>query len=212
MSNSSLWIMDKKFNGEETIEFRNSWLFAPMMWGVLLDKYMAKEIQTPYGYKKNLISDSSLFKPLNDKINNCDCFSDRICWEMGNQQVFFTKDKNIIAQCIREFITNNSKFDISRERKYPLEQEHIIQRFNDIADEILKLDENKTPYFIFKNTSCDDDVEYWFSKYDEESGEYEDRSLKELDKRVTEFVTIEKNVIKGFTGNVDYFSYFVMQK
>jgi len=206
MSVSSLWVMDKEYKGEEVLEFKNSWLFSPMVWGVLLDKYMTEEIKTPYGYKKNMITDGSLSALLNVKVNNCGCMADRICWEMSNQQVFFTKDKHIVAKNIKEFLTLNAKFDITKEGLYPLEQEHIIERFNEIADEILELDENETPYFIFKNTSVDDNVEYWFSKYDEETEESLDRPLNELDERVTEFITIEDNVIKGFTSNLDYFS------
>jgi hypothetical protein len=205
MSSSSLWVMDKDYKGSEVLEFRNSWLFSPIVWGVLLDKYMSREIQTPYGYKKSLISDGSLFSPLNNKVNNCKCTPDRICWEISNQQVFFTKDKNIIAKNIQEFVDLNSNYDKNSEGTYPLKQEHIIERFEEIADEILKLDENETPYFIFKNTSCDDNVEYWFGKYNEESEEYEDIPLNKLDKRVTEFVIIENNVIKKFISNLDYF-------
>jgi len=206
MSESSLWIMNKDYTGNEVVEFRNSWLFSPIIWGVLLDKYMTEEIKTPYGYKKNLITDNSLFVPLNTKIYNCECMVDRFCWEMSNQQVFFTKDKLIIAKSIKEFMALNSKFDRSNDGIYPLEQEHIIERFNEIANEILDLDENETPCFIFKNSSCDDNVEYWFSKYDEETEESLDRSLNQLDENVTEFITIENNVIKGFTSNLEYFN------
>lgn len=205
MSSSSLWVMDKNYNGNEVTEFRNSWLFSPIIWGVLSDKYILGLIETPFGYKKSLISDGSLFNPLNNKINNCKNTSDRICWEMSNQQVFFTKDKHIIAQNIKDFVANNSRFDKSREGTYPLMQEHIIQRFNEIADEILGLDENETPYFVFKNTSCDDGVENWFSQYDETSDESFDKSLSEVNKHVTEFVFINNGEIEGFKSNVDYF-------
>lgn len=206
MSRSSLWVMDKDYKGSEVLEFSNSWLFSPMIWGVLLDKYMNAEIQTPYGYKKSLIMDgATLNNPLNEKVNNCKCLPDRICWELSNQQVFFTKDKNIIASSIREFLKSNDKFDKHSDGIYPLQQEHIIKRFNEIADEILKLDENESPYFIVKNTSCDDNVEYWFSKYDEETDEYIKKSLSEVDKHVTEFVIIENDNIKCFISNIDYF-------
>ena len=33
MSRSSLWVMDKGYKGYEVIEFRNSWLFSPIIWG-----------------------------------------------------------------------------------------------------------------------------------------------------------------------------------
>lgn len=205
MSRSSIWVMDKEYKGHEAIEFSNSWLFSPIVWGVLSDKYIRGLIETPFGYKKSLISDGSLLSPLNKKINNCNCTPDRICWELSNQQVFFTKDKQIIADSIKEFITLNSNFDRTSEGTYPLKQEHIIERFNLIAGEILKLDIDETPYFVFKNTSCDDGVEYWFSKYDKSQEEYIQVSLKDIDKYVTEFVLIENGVISGFKSNIDYF-------
>ena len=205
MSCSSLWVMDKEYNGSVEAEFQNSWYFSPIVWDILLDKYMHDEIQTPYGYKKSFMSDNSLFPKLNEIINNCNCMPDRICWEMSNQQVFFTKDKDVIADNIRQFVKLNKKYDKAIDGTYPLELDHIISRFNDIADEIEKTDENVSPYFIFKNTSCDDNVENWFSKYDEETEDYVDSSLKELENRVTEFVFIENNKIIKFISNLDYF-------
>lgn len=205
MSRSSLWVMDKYYKGYEVIEFNNSWLFSPIIWGVLLDKYMYNEIQTPYRYKKNLIMNNELNNPLNEKINNCECTPDRVCWELSNQQIFFTKDKEIIAKNILEFVKINSTYDKNSDNTYPLQAEHIVNRFKEISDEILKLDEIESPYFIFKNTSCDDNVEYWFSKYDKESEDYVVASLKEMDKHVSEFVFIEDDKISGFTSNIEYF-------
>ena len=205
MSSSSLWVMDKDYKGSEALEFGNSWLFSPVIWGILSDKYIRGLIETPFGYKKSLISDGSLHKPLNGKINNCKCSADRICWEMSNQQVFFTKDKNVIANGIQEFVKLNANFDKHSDGVYPLKQDHIIERFNEIADEILKLDENETPYFVWKNTTCDDGVERWFSKYDEEKDEYINISLSDMNEFVTEFVFIEDGIISGFKSNIDYF-------
>lgn len=206
MSRSSLWVMNDKYEGLEVIEFSNSWLFSPMVWGVLLDKYMRNQIQTDYGYKKSLITNHELNNPLNEVVNNCKCTPDRICWEMSNQQVFFTKDKHVIANNIKEFLNINSGFDRTNDGIYPLKQEHIIERFTEIADEIVKLDENESPYFIFKNTSCDDNVECWFSFYDKEKEECSDIPLSEQEKRYTEFVFIEDNKINKFISNLEYFN------
>lgn len=205
MSRSSLWIMSDKFEGFEVEEFKNSWLFSPIVWSVLLDKYMAEEIKTPYGYKKNFFTDSSLFNPLNEKINNCNCTPDRVCWEMSNQQIFFTKDKHVVAKNIQEFLMLNSNFNESNDGLYPLKQEHIIERFVKISKSILELDENETPYFILKNTSCDDNVESWFGKYDKETKEYIDIDLSKQDKFVAEFVIVKDGKIDSFISNLDYF-------
>lgn len=209
MSRSSLWVMDSNFNGLESIEYRNSWWFSPVVWDVLLDKYMHDDIQTPYGYKKSLIGFGSegLDRKLNESVNNCDNFADRICWELSNQQVFFTKDKKEIAQAIKDFAKNNTRFHICKDEGVSvLTFGHIVERFEKIANDILEVDEKEYPNFIFKNTSVDDGVEYWFEKYDEESEEYSSESLKKLDKMVTEFVVIEDGKIKEFVNNLKYFT------
>lgn len=85
-----------------------------------------------------------------------------------------------------------------------LEREHIIERFNEIADDIFALDEKEYPYFVFKNTSVDDNVESWFSVYDEETDDYVDKSIKDWDKFLAEFVIIENEQIKNFISNRDF--------
>jgi len=207
MSCSSLWAVDKNHFGEELKEYGNSWLFSPIAWNVLLDKYLHDEIQTPYGYKKSLISamdGGALNNQLNKIVNNCTTFCDRIVWELSNQQVFYAKDKKIVADGIRRFLDVNSKYNHNDEGKFPLEQEHIKARWLEIADNIENLTD-ECEYFIFKNSSCDDGVEYWFEKYNEESEEYEPSSLKEIDKYVTEFVTIDGETMK-FTSNLEFFN------
>lgn len=209
MSYSSLFVIKKDFMGESVIDYRNSWLFSPMVWSVLCDKYIPRDIQTPYGYKKSIITDISgeLHRKLNNKVNNCENTPDRVCWEMSNQQIFFTKDKECIAESIKKFVEQNKQYDKSKEDNIsPMEREHIIERFNEIADHILEIDENKYPYFVFKNNSVDDGVEYWFREYDEETDEYNPKSLDKWDKTLAEFVVIENGTITEFIDNLDFFT------
>lgn len=207
MSCSSLYGIKKDYTGKELYEYRNSWLFSPIVMGILPDKYIPYEIQTPYSFKKSIIGmgGQEIWKSTNNKINNCDNTPDRICWEMSNQQIFFTKDKECIADSIRKFVEQNKEYDKSNEDNLsPLEREHIIERFNEIADDILGLDENEYPYFVFKNTSVDDNVEFWFRAFDEEADEYTDKSIKDWDKFLAEFVVIEDGKIVKFISNLDY--------
>ncbi|GLO66203.1 hypothetical protein [Oceanobacillus kimchii] len=208
MSSSSLWLMDKEFNGVVDSEYRNSWWFSPVVWDVLLDKYMHNEIQTPYGYKKSIIGmgGAELSNQLNEIINGCTNFSDRICWEMSQQQVFYTKDKKEVAQAILDFSDKNTQYHIDKEENVSvLVFDHIKERFQEIAKNILDIDEEKYPYFIFKNTSVDDNVERWFEKYDDEEDEYGLIPLSEFDEYVTEFVVIENGNINRFISNLDFF-------
>jgi hypothetical protein len=161
-----------------------------------------------YGFKKSIIGgfdDGKLWRQTNDKINNCNDTADRICWEMSNQQIFSTKDKKCIADGIRQFVINNDKYDASKDDGLsPLKMDHIIERFNEIANDIEALDETEYSYFVFKNTSCDDGVERWFSKYNEDLEEYEDKSINEWDEFLAEFVVIEDDKIKGFISNLNF--------
>ena len=198
MSSSSLWVMDKKFNGKEIKEFGNSWLFAPVAWDILFDKYIPKlSYETDRTYLAAAMFDDSVGKRLNNLINNSTIQADRILWELGNQQIFFTKDKKIVADCIKNFLIINKKLVPNGEHSY--------QRYNDVADAILAIDENKHPYFIMKNTSCDDAVEWWFEKYDEETDDNIPRPLTKVNKFAAEFVVIEENKIAGFISNLAYF-------
>ncbi len=207
MSYSSLWGIKSDYTGEKITEYSNSWLFTPIILGILPDKYIPEVIQTPYGYKKGIIGmgGDDIWRKTNDKINHCDNTPDRICWEMTNQLIFFTKDKACIAENIRKFVEQNKKYDRSDEGVFPLEQEHIIERFDEIASDIENLDEKEYPYFVLKNTSVDDGVERWFlGDYNEETDKYEKKSLKDWDKFLTEFVVIEDGKIARFISNTDY--------
>lgn len=207
MSCSSLYGIKNDYTGEELYEYRNSWLFSPIVMGILPEKYIPYEIQTPYGFKKSIIGmgGQEIWKKTNNKINNCDNTPDRICWEMSNQQIFFTKDKECIANSIRKFVEQNKDYDKSDEDNLSsLEREHIIERFNEIADDIIGLDEKEYPYFVLKNTSVDDGVSFWFSDYDEEKDEYTDKSIKDWDKFLAEFVVIKDGKISKFISNLDF--------
>lgn len=205
MSQSSIYGIKKDYTGEILYEYKNSWLFSPIIWGVLPDKYIPLEIQTPYGYKKGIIGSdgNEIWSKTNEKINHCENTPDRICWEMSNQQIFFTKDKKCISENIKKFVKQNKEYDKSTEDNLSsLDREHIIKRFNEISDDILSIDENVYPYFVFKNTSVDDEVERWFDDYDND--EYGTKSIKDWDEFLAEFVVISNDKITKFISNLDY--------
>ena len=207
MSYSSLYGIKKDYTGEEIADYRNSWLFSPMIWEVLPEKYIPGAIATPYGFKKSILGleGDKIWELTNRSVNVCDNVTDMICWELSNQQIFFTKDKKCIAESIRAFVDQNKRYGELDEEDTPiLQRQHIINRFMEIAKDIEELDNEEYPYFVFKNTSVDDSVERWFMKYNEEKDEYENRSLRELDEYVTEFVVIENGEIKDFIPNIKF--------
>lgn len=204
MSYSSLYGIKPDYTGKIVYEYKNSWWFSPIVWRVLSDKTLPRNSM---GYVQSIIGlhGQEVWKKINTKMNNSENTQDRICWEMSNQQIFFTKDKECIADSIRKFVEQNKNYDKSDEDNLsPLEREHIIERFNEIADDIIYLNENEYPYFVFKNTSVDDDVEFWFRSFDEESDEYMDKSIKDWDRFLAEFVIIENNEVKGFISNKNF--------
>lgn len=203
MSSSSLYGITKDYKGKEIIEYKNSWLFSPVVWSVLSDKLLPRK----YGYIQNVIGfgGQEVWKNINNILNNSDFLTDRVLWELSGQEIFKTKDKNIVADCIRDFLKVNSKYDKSDEDNVSvLKRDHIIERWNEIATDIENLNEEKYPYFVFKNTSVDDSVENWFFKYNEESDEYEERGLNECQDLVTEFVIIENDSIVDYIPNTEY--------
>lgn len=203
MSSSSLYGITKDYKGMEIIDYKNSWLFCPVVWSVLSDKLLPRK----YGYIQNVIGfgGQEVWKNLNNILNNSDYLADRVLWELSNEEIFKTKDKNIITDCIRDFLKVNSKYNKSDEDNVSvLERDHIIERWNEIATDIENLNEEEFPFFVFKNTSCDDSVESWFFKYNEESDEYEERGLNECQDLVTEFVIIENDAIVDYIPNTKY--------
>lgn len=203
MSSSSLYGITKDYKGKDIIYYKNSWLFSPVVWSVLSDKLLPRK----HGFIQNVIGfgGQEVWKNINNILNNSDFLTDRVLWELSNEAIFKTKDKNIIADCIRDFLKVNSEYDKSGEDNVPvLKRDHIIERWNDIATDIENLNEKEFPFFVFKNTSCDDSVESWFFKYNKESDKWEEQGLNECQNLVTEFVIIENDSIVGYIPNTEY--------
>lgn len=208
MSYSSLFGIKENYTGEIICDFKNSWLFSPVVMGILPDKYIPEFITTPFGFKKSIISDitGEVYKRTNHEVNICKNTADRICWELANQQIFFTKDRQLVSDSIKKFVKQNAYYDKSDEDGLSsLEREHIIERFNEIADSILELDESEYPFFVFKNTSCDDTVERWFERYDDKQDKLLECSMKDnADNFYAEFVIIENGEIVKFISSREF--------
>lgn len=205
MSYSSLYGIKKDYTGECLHEYGNSWLFSTVVWGILPEKYLSKDDEPSYGYGISiLMGDEKVWSKTNDEVNNCDNTSDRICWELSHQQIFFTKDKECVANNIKKFVEQNKKYYKNENEQYPLEQQHIIDRFNEIADDILALDEDTYECFVFKASSVDDSVECWFEEYDEEADVFIDKSIEGCTEYLADFVFIVDDKITGFIKSNDW--------
>lgn len=205
MSYSFLVGIKKDYTAEIIHDYKNSWLFSPIIWDVLIDKYIRDYARTPYGYNKSFIGidGKEVWLRTNEALNESSSLSDRICWELSNQQILFAKDKHLVAKSIMDFVSQNRGYDRQETGLYPLDQVHIVSRFMEISNDIAALDENMYPYFLLKNNSTDDTVENWFSRYDKKKDETVAIPLYEQKEKVTEFVVIGKEKLR-FISNLDF--------
>lgn len=199
MSYTSLWVIDKNRSGEEYAEYKNSHLFPPSVWDILLCKYInPNERQREYypfdvkdshlmwvGFWFDRAESNRRHNMLNERINNSDIQYDRVLWELSNLSVFNAKDKEFVADCIEKFVESNfsnSKYENS---------DHIKERFCEIAKDIRELPK-RCKYFVIHPNSCDDNVEWWFNHH----------RLSYWDKLVCEFTLIENDKVIGFSDNL----------
>ncbi len=192
MSYTSLWVIDKNWSGAEHRQYPNSWIFPPIVWDVLLQKYIdAAEHNGVNSYLTWVCACSAKIRDerwtlLNSRINNAENQVDRIMWELTGLSVFDSKDKEFVADCIDAFVRENQNIDEE------LQAEHVRQRFFDIAVDIRNLPK-RVKYFVIHPTSVDDSVEWWFCR----------KRLCSWDKFVCEFTLIEDNKVVGFSTNLE---------
>ena len=63
---------------------------------------------------------------INNIMNNSSNTPDRICWEMTNQQIFFTKDKDCIVRNIHKFIEQNKEYYKNGEDNISYDEDIIV--------------------------------------------------------------------------------------
>lgn len=184
MSYSSIYIIDQDTHLSNTIEYSNSWLFAPVVWEIILNSYIQDELRTSYGIAKSLFTSGDgdrLFRMANKAVNNSSIMSDRVAWEVSNQQIILVKDKEFIADSLLKFVDDHKNDVMLYNKENNLEYDHIANRFKKIAEDIRNIDSDKK-YFIFKNTSVDDSIEYFFTQHDEELDDFVPLTLEEASK------------------------------
>lgn len=156
MSSTVLYGITKEFKGEEIANYKNSWLFNPCVWWVLQEKYLGN---------KDPLMRNETFKECNNLLNESSNTSDRILWELSNEQIFFAKDTETIAKAIKNFLAENKEYGIGDDGKGILTQDHIIERFNEIANDMLT-NKDKYEYFVVQGTTVSGRVEGWFIDYE----------------------------------------------
>lgn len=140
MSYTSLWVIDKNWSGAEHCKYPNSWLMPPVVWDVLMQKYIGTNERN--GVDSYLVwvcacSDkvrNERWALLNGRINNTENQTDRIMWELAGLSVFSSKDKEFVASCIDDFVRENQIINIQ------LQTPPVIQRFLESAARFRSLD------------------------------------------------------------------------
>ncbi len=196
MSYTSLWEISKDWKGKEYSTYHNSYLFPPVVWDILMCKYIKVheriqigKIEKSYlswcGFCFDKAEQDRRHGMLNERINNSDIQYDRVLWELSGLSVFNAKDKDFVADCIEKFVENN--FGVSEYK----DCEHIKERFYEIAKDIRELPK-RCKYFVIHPSSCDDNVEWWFYR----------KRLSSWNKFVCEFTLIENGKVVGFLDNL----------
>ena len=202
MSYSSLWGIDHGFNGKELKKYHNSMLIESAVCIVLADKILGRD---KYGYirQSQRMDGSEEAYQLNCILNRSENTTDRVVWEIINEQIFFTKDKDLVAESILKFCSDNAEYGKERGFNWvPLEKDGMLEkRLKELAKDIKELDKNEFPCFVIKATSCNDEVEYWFKDFNEELEENVSVPLYWCTKHVAEFVIIEEGKITDFIPN-----------
>lgn len=183
MSYSSIYIIDQDTHLSNIIKYSNSWLFTPVVCEIILNSYIQDELHTSYGIAKSLFTSDSdrLFRLANKAVNNSSIMTDRVAWELSNQQIILVKDKEFIADSLLKFVDDHKNDVMLYNKKNNLQHDHIANRFKKIAEDIRNIDSDKK-YFIFKGTCVDDSIEYLFTKYDEELDDCVPTTLEEASK------------------------------
>lgn len=189
MSYSSIWVINNKTNGKEYYTYDNSFLFSPAIWNIIVEKYL----NIKNGATDIVLNRNNIFNKTNKIMNESKNIVDRIAWEVSNQEMFFVKDKNIISSAIKDFLYKNKKYSEDFNNS-------VFERFNIISEDILSLSSKRYPYFIFKNTSCDDSVENIFGN------KRKPIRLDSYNKKVIEIVKIQNQEIIDFISNLNLFS------
>lgn len=199
MSYSELWEINRNWSGKVYKEYKNSWLFCPIVWDILLKKYIPEdERKSFYGQTCNNfiywlifsttdnLTDKEKLRKLNDKVFKGDCESDKVVWDLSNLAVFNAADKEFIADCVIEFINNHDEY-------FDNCDDEIIKRFIEIANDIRKLP-RRCKYFVIHGSSCDDNVEYWFYR----------KRLCSWNENICEFAIIKDDKIVDYKDNLEF--------
>lgn len=214
MNMCRLYVMDKRYNGTVLKSFDDTLWFTPVVWHILLEKYVAELFVRNPKLRHQIGKEAGrqAIHQLNDRLALIDEKTDRVCWELSHEQVFFTKDKEVIADALLQFTVQN--LDVIRIKgESLLESRKVFNRFTELAAAIRGLDENVHPYFVFQSTGVDDNVRDWFRVINEKTGQYETRTLRDAKDVYTEFVYIKRDGrIHGFYTNLEYFEEFAKDK
>lgn len=193
MSYSELWEINRNWSGKVYKEYKNSWLFCPIVWDLMFLKYIPQEERKDvYGENFNNYMSWILWSStrnerinkLNAKILDSDCESDKIVWDLSNLVVFNWNDRKFISDCITKFIENHNDF-------FENHDEEIRKRFEEIANDISNLP-HRCKYFVIHGSSCDDNVESWF----------EHKRLSSWNEFICDFALISNNKLIGYSDNL----------
>lgn len=206
MSCSSIWVMDEDFRGKKALEFQNAHLSFPIIMTVIYHKYLPKRVRYINDEKAFFILDDSYYEQVHDislhqelkiAVEDSNSTVDNAVWDFINGTIFFTKDKDFLAENLEKFLESN----LSEISDYG---EYVLIRFKEMIETIKNLD-TKHKAFVFKANSVDSYIENWFEQYNEDEDEYKEVSLRESVPYDASFVFVDNKRILGYTSSRLFF-------
>lgn len=90
MSYSSLFAINKRYKGKHLCDYANSWLFSPVVWEVLEDKYFEEDER---GIRPSILAlfGKSAWGDMNKIMNNSENTDERISLGVKQSKYFLHK-------------------------------------------------------------------------------------------------------------------------
>ena len=185
---SSLWVMNGSLRGIKEKEFDNKSIFNFTIWNILCAKYISEyqklKFDEDYIYNPKRLNIENL-ELLYSRVYSSDSMTDKIILELSNQQIFSSNNKDLVSNCIINFLDEN------KESKY-LNPE-IIKVFYQIAEKIKYIDWYNYPYFMYE---IKNGMSEWFNSHN--------KSLIYLDEYVADFIDLNKEKAISKTSNTEF--------
>ena len=175
--------------------YQNSSFFPPSVWDILSYKLVPEKMKNSDGSNLTYIchvNRDELFNDINGSLlayRSIDLI-DLTLWDLSNQSIFKVADRFFITDSIRKFVDKYKDYDFEYNLPNNMKLDYIQERFINIANDIMVIDETKYKYFVLKSTNIENSVYSLFTVIDENDTQ---QSLHDAMKADLEFEIVNYN-------------------